>query len=222
MNRALIARLILKDWYLSRLPLVLIAAAGTCSIGLLYLRREDTGTIGLITALIATVMLSILLPMQTVVTERKNHNLAFVMSLPITPMEYTAAKVVGNLTAFLVLWAVIAVGVLGTIAHVGIWGGVIPFGMVAALSPFVAFCLLLAVSIVVESELRALLTMGATNIAYSFWFLLLKIPGLPEQLKSPVAIWSRPILLIVAGQLTVIVGSLFLTFYFQSRKRDFV
>jgi len=38
MNRALIARLILKDWYLSRLPLVLIGAAGALSIGLLWAR----------------------------------------------------------------------------------------------------------------------------------------------------------------------------------------
>jgi ABC-2 type transport system permease protein len=222
MNRLVIARLILKDWYLSRTLLILIAAAGTLSIGLLYLRREDTGTIGLISALIACVLLSILLPMQTIVNERKQHNLAFVMSLPISPMEYTAAKVVGNLSAFLALWAAIAIGVLGTLARTGVFGGLIPFGMVVALAPFVVFCLLLSVAIVVESEMWAVLTMGATNVSYSFWFLLLKIPGLPQQLKSPVAIWSRPILLMLAGQLTVIVASLALTFYFQSRKRDFV
>jgi ABC-2 type transport system permease protein len=222
MNRALIARLILKDWYLSRLLLVLIAGGGTLSIGLLYLRREDTGTIGLLSALITSVLLSILLPMQTVVNERKQHNLAFVMSLPISPMEYTAAKVVGNLSAFLVLWAAIAIGVLGTLARTGVFGGLIPFGMVVALAPFVVFCLLLAVAIVVESEMWAVVTMGATNVSYSFWFLLMKIPGLPEQLKSPVAIWSRPILWILAGQLTVIVVALGLTFYLQSRKRDFV
>ena len=222
MNRALIARLILKDWYLSRLPLVLIGTTGIFSIGLLYLRREVTGTIGLITALTATILLSILLPLQTVVNERKQHNLAFVMSLPISPLQYTAAKVVGNLSAFLVLWAAITVGVLGTLARTGIFGGLIPFGMVVALEPFVVCCLLLSVAIVVESEMWAMLTMGATNISYSFWFLLLRIPGLPQQLKSPVAIWSRPILLMLAGQVSVIVASLALTFYFQSRKRDFV
>jgi ABC-type transport system involved in multi-copper enzyme maturation permease subunit len=165
MNRAVIARLILKDWYLSRTLLILIAAAGTLSIGLLYLRREDTGTIGLISALIACVLLSILLPMQTIVNERKQHNLAFVMSLPISPMEYTAAKVVGNLSAFLALWAAIAIGVLGTLARTGVFGGLIPFGMVVALAPFVVFCLLLSVAIVVESEMWAVLTMGASNVS---------------------------------------------------------
>ncbi len=160
--------------------LILIAAAGTLSIGLLYLRREVTGSIGLISALIACVLLSILLPMQTIVNERKQHNLAFVMSLPISPMEYTAAKVVGNLSAFLALWVAIAIGVLGTLARTGVFGGLIPFGMVVALAPFVVFCLLLSVAIVVESEMWAVLTMGATNVSYSFWFLLLKIPGLPS------------------------------------------
>ncbi len=222
MNRALIARLILKDWYLSRLPLVLIGTAGIFSIGLLYLRGEVTSAIGLISALTATILLSILLPIQTVVKERKQHNLSFVMSLPISPLEYTAAKVVGNLSAFLVLWAAITIGVLGTLVRTGTFGGLIPFGMVVALEPFVVFCLLLSVAIVVESEMWALLTMGATNISYSFWFLLLKIPGLPQELKSPVAIWSRPILLMLAGQVSVIALSLALTFYFQSRKRDFV
>jgi hypothetical protein len=130
--------------------------------------------------------------------------------------------VVGNLSAFLALWVVIAAGVLGTLARTGTFGGVIPFGMVVALAPFMAFCLLLAVAIVVESDMWAVLTMGATNVSYSFWFLLMKIPGLPEQLKSPVAIWSRPIRWILAGQVTVIVAALALTFYLQSRKRDFV
>ena len=160
MNRALIARLILKDWYLNRLPLLLIGTAGVFAIGLLYLRREVTGAIGLITSLIALIMLSILLPLQTVVNERKHHNLAFVMSLPISPMEYTAAKVVGNLSAFLVLWAAIAIGVLGTLARTGIFGGIIPFGVVVALEPFVVFCLLLSVAIVMESEMWAMLTMA--------------------------------------------------------------
>jgi hypothetical protein len=221
MNRAVVARLILKDWYLSRWLLMLIVAGGSLSVGVLYFRGTP-GIIGLITSLMTAIFLSILLPLQTVVNERKNHNLAFVMSLPVSPMEYTAAKVLGNLSAFLVLWTVLTIAVLGTIVRSGPFGGLIPLGVIAALSPFVTFCLLTCVAIVVESEAWAMLTMGVTNCASSFWFLLFRIPGFSEDLKSPVPIWSRPILLIVAGQITVIVASLALTFYCQSRKRDFV
>jgi len=221
MNRALVGRLILKDWYLSRLTLALVAAGGSVSIGVVYV-GGSLGFIGLLTSLMTTIFLSILLPTTTIVNERKNHNLAFVMSLPISPMEYTAAKVLGNLSAFLVLWAIIAISVIVTIARAGPFGGVIPLATMAALSPFVTFCLLTAVSIVVESEMWAMITMGASNCAYSFWFLLFRIPGFSENMKSPVPIWSRPVLLILAGQITVIVAALVLTFYLQSRKRDFV
>src|SRR5688572_11049477 len=104
MNSALVMRLIAKDWYLSRVPLSLIAAAGVASTALLYLRNETAGVVAIISTIITLVFLSILLPQLTIVTERKERNLAFVMSLPISSMEYTAAKVLGNLSAFVVLW----------------------------------------------------------------------------------------------------------------------
>ena len=223
MNHALIGRLILKDWYLGRSTLGLIAAAGGLSVAILYLRSEVTGFVGITAAFIATIFLGVLLPMQTIVNERKRQNLAFVMSLPVSPMEYTTAKVLSNLLAFIAVWAAIVGGVLGTIAMTGKYGGIIPVGLVLALGPFVAFCLLLVVAIVLESELLALITMGACNVSYSFaWFFLLRIPGLPDEIKSPVAIWSKPILSLVAGEIALIVVFLGLTFFLQSRKRNFV
>ena len=52
MNRTLMMRLIAKDWYLSRLPLTLIALAGVVSTGLLY-SGKTAGLAGLISALIS-------------------------------------------------------------------------------------------------------------------------------------------------------------------------
>src|SRR6185503_17068199 len=133
MNRALMMRLIAKDWYLSRLPLTLIALAGAIATGLLYSGIKTAGLVGLISALISLVFLSILIPQLTVVNERKQGNLAFVMSLPISPAEFTMSKVLGNLSAFVLLWAAIAGAVLGTMAFVPEAGGVIPLGVIAAL-----------------------------------------------------------------------------------------
>ena len=221
MNRTLMMRLIAKDWYLSRLPLTLIAIAGAVATGLLYSGKTG-GLVGIISALIALIFLSILIPQLTVVNERKHGNLAFVMSLPIAPAEFTMSKVLGNLSAFVLLWAAIVGAVLGTIAFVPEAGGVIPLGVIAALAPFVSFSLLLAVAIVTESETLAMVTMGATNVAYSFWWFLFRLPGFAENLKSPVPVWSNAILTVIGGQIAVIVLALALTFYLQSRKTDFV
>ena len=61
--------------------------------------------------------------------------------------------------------------------------------------------------------------MGACNVSYSFaWFCLLRVPGLSEDLKSPVAVWSQPILSILSLGTGDDRPRLGLTFYFQSRK----
>jgi len=221
MHRALVMRLIVKDWYLSRVPLTMVALAGAVATVLLY-SGQTAGLVGIISALISLVFLSILIPQLTVVNERKLGNLAFVMSLPISPAEYTMSKVLGNLSAFVPLWAAIAGAVLGTMAFVPGAGGVIPLGVIAALAPFVSFCLLLSVAIVTESEMLSMVMMGITNVAYSFWWFLFRLPGFGENLKSPVPVWTNAILTIIGGQIAVIVLSLALTFYLQSRKTDFV
>lgn len=221
MNHVLVWRLIAKDWYLSRQPLAILAAAGATSTALLYLRNSTTGMIAMISAVITLVFLSILLPMLTVVTERKERNLAFVMSLPISPMEYTAAKVLGNLAAFVALWLAVSTTFLGTLTMAG-FGGLLPIGTVIAFVPFAAFCLMLAVAIVVETEFWAVVVMGACNVSYSFAWLVMVRFGLLKDASGPVPVWSERILLILAGEITVIVVTLALTFYLQSRKTDFV
>jgi ABC-type transport system involved in multi-copper enzyme maturation permease subunit len=223
MNRSLTLRLMLKDWYLCRASLVLVALAGAFCVGLLYLRNSSSSLVGLTGALIAAVFVSILPPIQTIVNERKHQNLAFVMSLPISPTEYTASKILGNFAAFAVIWLVIAGSVIGTIARAGGFGGVIPLVVIVALVPFVAFWLMVSVAIISESELVTLITMGACNISYSFgWIVLMQVPGLSQNLKSPVPVWSTPVLLIIAGQLMLAIVCLGLTFFLQSRKTDFV
>jgi ABC-type transport system involved in multi-copper enzyme maturation permease subunit len=222
-NLTLVRRLVVKDWYLSRLSLGLIAAGGILSVAALYLRTEVGGFVGLTAAFITTILLACTLPMQTVVNERKRQNLAFVMSLPISSVDYTTAKIAGSFLAFIALWLVIAGGAVGTVWRAGVFGGVIPVALVAALSPFVAFALILFVAIVFESEVWAIVATAATNVSYSFlWFFLLRIPGIVDGLKSPVAIWSRPLLVILAGESAAIVVIIALTFFIQSRKRDFI
>jgi hypothetical protein len=223
MNRPLVVRLIQKDWYLNRGALALILSGGALGVAVLYMRSEVSGFVGLSTALIATIFLGILLPMQTVVNERKKQNLAFVMSLPISQTEYTFAKMAANLIAFVAVWLPIAGAAVGTIAGTGRFGGLIPVMVIAALSPFVAFCLLLATAVVVESETWAVVVMGACNVSYSFsWYFLIRIPAVREQMASPVATWSPLILRIIGVEIGIIVVSIALTFFLQSRKRDFV
>ena len=113
--------------------------------------------------------------------------------------------------------------VLGTFKLSGTFAGLIPIILVAALAPFVAFCLILATAIVLESEQAAVGVMAACNISYSFaWFFLVRIPSIRDDLRGPVAVWSQPMVTILSVETALIVLAIGLTFFFQSRKTDFI
>jgi ABC-2 type transport system permease protein len=222
MNRALVMHLVRKDWYLSRHTLVLCALAGIFAVSILYLRNEVAGFVGLSSALIVLVLGSLFLPMNTMVNERKRQNVAFVMSLPISPMEYTVAKILANLSGFFLVWVVITAAVIGTFAGTP-FAGLIPVTLIVALWPLVAFSVLLGVAIVVESEFWAIVTMSIFNISYTFtWYFLIRIPGIRDNLKSAVPVWSDTVQGILASEIAVVILALGLTIWLQSKKRSFI
>jgi hypothetical protein len=65
------------------------------------------------------------------------------------------------------------------------------------------------------------MTMGC-NVRIRSWFVLMRVPGLQDNLKSPVAVWNAPVVRLIAGELALGVLCLGLTFFFQSRKTSFV
>jgi len=223
MTRSIVWRLILKDWYLCRVVVASVAVIGVASVAALYVRDGFTSLVAMITSLIAVIFLGSLLPSLTIVNERKRQNLAFVMSLPVSPMQYTTAKIVANLVAFLALWLPIAIGMIGTVVSARVFGGIIPLMVVAALAPFTAFALFMAVAIVSESETWAITTMAASNVAYTFvWLFISRIPDMFRDLSSPVAIWRPQMVSIVTVEAVAIVLAFGLTFYLQSKKTNFI
>jgi len=223
MTRSIVWRLILKDWYFCRVVVASVAVIGVASVAALYVRDGFTSLVAMITSLIAVIFLGSLLPSLTIVNERKRQNLAFVMSLPVSPMQYTTAKIVANLVAFLALWLPIAIGMIGTVVSARVFGGIIPLMVVAALAPFTAFALFMAVAIVSESETWAITTMAASNVAYTFvWLFISRIPDMFRDLSSPVAIWRPQMVSIVTVEAVAIVLAFGLTFYLQSKKTNFI
>jgi hypothetical protein len=87
----------------------------------------------------------------------------------------------------------------------------------------VGFMIVAAVAIISESEGW---TTGATVVVNSsygvVWYLIARVPGAVKEMGSPVVIWSPRILTILATECASIAIILGLTFYLQSKKRDFV
>ncbi|HEU5020963.1 MAG TPA: hypothetical protein VFT60_03705 [Bryobacteraceae bacterium] len=224
MTRSVTWQLVKKDWWLYRMHILISTAAGVAALGLCLKGGEVAGSIGAVGIFTALVIVACMLPISAIVNERKNQHLPFVMSLPVSVGEYTAAKLIASVGMFLMPWLTL---VAATVALIEVRGflpkGSIPFAVIVLLLPFVAFCLISGCALVGESEGWAIAAMVACNSSYWFaWFLIARTPGLMDLAKGNTAVWNSQLLWIVAVELGVIAGTLALTIFLQSRKRDFI
>ncbi len=223
-NTAMVKRLILKDWYFQRWTIAGYLAAGALALVLLGTGGETSffaGSILMITVLIA---LGIHLAMATVVQERTEQTLPFVMSLPISPREYTAAKVLANVLIFLIPWVALTLGTFAVIVgRVGMPHGLIPFATLVLVEIFASYCLILAVALVSESQGWTIGAIIFGNLfVQGFLYYVSHIPAIAATLKGPSILWSRPAVTLLLAEVAVILLLLGLTFWLQGRKTDFI
>jgi hypothetical protein len=213
--------LILKDWHFQRGTLAVLFVGGVISIWI-TLQGGILGVIGLFSTVLATAILGVVLPQMTVVNERKQHNEVFMMSLPVTPLEYAAAKVLANVSMFVVVWLAIVFGLVYAVVA-GKHAGFLPPTAVGAFAIFVGFVTNLCFAIVVRSEKLWILVMTMTNMAYGgVWAALYRIPGLSKQAFGPVAVWSADIPMLLGAEFVVLLVVLITAGYGQSRRTRFL
>jgi len=167
MNTHMIRILMRKDLHLVAAPALAYSAGGALALGLMAMPGQGfyyAGVVLLITSLMA---LGFHPAIATAVGERKGQTLAFVMSLPITPADYTAAKLAVNLLVFFVPWTVLLLACIALI-HALPWipDGLIPlavilFGVIGA-SAVVILC----VGVASESVPLTILVQVGTNLVF--------------------------------------------------------
>jgi ABC-2 type transport system permease protein len=232
MNRAMIQRLVLKDWYMHRWLVGCCVAGGALALivfqmGILAPDTDGGGSllggVGIVAFFVALIMLANFAPGSNIVSERQNQTRPFVMSLPISGMEYATAKIVSTVGMFLVPWLAMIIVVLSIVAGSSLPDGLIPLTLFLVTVPFVGFCLMTGVAMVVESPGWSIAVTVFTNVSYSFvWLLVVTTPALTRDLSSPVAVWSPEVLTLLGAELGFIVLILASTFYLQSRKTDYL
>lgn len=217
--------LILKDWRLQRRTIVLTILAGLAALAVLLIGKQMPALIGTVFFFVAMIFCACLLPMQSIVNERKKQTLPFVMSLPISSARYGAAKLVSSVGMFLGVWLVLLGAALYVILGRHILPiGSIPMGLILMGFPLIGFCLITGTALVGESEGWGTAAVAVVNSSYWLvWFLLVRyVPSLTQTWGGPVAVWSPTVFKILGVEFGVIVLILGLTLYLQSLKRDFI
>jgi hypothetical protein len=224
MNYSMIKVLMFKDWYLQRWTVAASLLGGVIALGIICIPGKVTFMLGLILVITVLIAVGAQLAIATMVNERKEQTLPFVMSLPISFREYTAAKILGTLLIFLIPWLALVLGSLALFAlpH-GVPHGLLPFTAIMSVEILVSTCLLVAVALVTESQGWSVAAIMFGNIAFDiFGFIVAHIAGIAEGMSGTTVSWSPAASIVLLSEFAAIALLLGLTFFFQSRKVDFV
>jgi ABC-type transport system involved in multi-copper enzyme maturation permease subunit len=221
---SMIRRLVFKDWYFMRWPIACYLALGGFALVLVANGGEGSFYAGSVLLFTILFSLGIHLAMATVVEERTQQTLPFVMSLPISPADYTLAKVVANLTIFVIPWGLLVLGTLAVIAgRAAIEDGLIPFAAIVLTWILVGYCLILAVALVSESQAWAIAAIVVSNLGFqAVLYGVSHVPSIAATMKHDIAVWSPAAVGLLAAEFAAVVLLLALTFFFQNRKTDFI
>ncbi|HEY7391141.1 MAG TPA: hypothetical protein VH640_21675 [Bryobacteraceae bacterium] len=224
MISAVVRHLVIKEWDLCKPQIIFTVLGGELALALSQWGTEPAMVVGTIWFFVSLMLVACMLPLGSIVNERKNQTLAFVMSLPISPIEYSAAKLIANLGMFLIPWVTLVCAALLVIETRGIIPrGVIPLTLVLAFLPFVGFCIITATALVGETEGWGIAANVVVNTSYGLvWYFMTRVPALMAGANKPAPVWNSTVVTVLAGEFVLVVLILGVTFFLQSLKRDFV
>jgi ABC-2 type transport system permease protein len=221
--KPIVYELIRKDWELNRVAVGAGIVLGIVAIGITFFGGTVPAVIGIVCFYSVMGVLGSILP-KNIYDERKNQTMAFVMSLPVSAIEYTIAKMMSTIGIFLVFWLTL-VGVAATmiLTRKEIPDGLIPLMLVLSSLILLGFVLICSVGMVQENEGWVTATVIFVNVSYGLgWYLLIRIPEIGRDAFHPKIVWN-PILVTTLGvEFTLIALLLGLTLLLQARKRDFI
>lgn len=223
MNYSMVRTLIWKDWYFQRWPILVSLAGGLASLAIVAFGGKPGFYVGLIFLITIMIGIGATLVMGTLVGERENQTLPFVMTLPISYIEYTTAKILVNLLIFIPFWLILVAGSVALILAAPTIHGLFAFTVIMAVEILAGICLMIAVALVTESKGWAISSMIAGNLGINVvGYLVAHIPGVADGMFGTTVFWRPAATISLATEFGLIAVMLGTAFYLQSRKKDFV
>lgn len=222
LNTPVVRLLVFKDWQLFQKQLALYVLAGIVALCFLALAKPWAFYVGSLMLLIVVVSASCFSISTSLVVERKEHTLAFVMSLPVSPLDFTVSKLIGNLLTFLVPYAVLLVGTLAVVLLTPLPDGLFVYTLLIFAYLLFAYAVSLAVAMTVESEGWATFAMIGSMVLINPYIMGLgQLPAISSHVAKDAIVWTPTAMLILATLSLLAVAVLAITTWHHARKPAF-
>ncbi len=208
LNTPVIRLLVAKDWQLFQKQLAVYVLAGIVALCFLGLAKPWAFYIGSLTLLIVLVSAACFSISTALVVERKDQTLAFVMSLPVSPLDFTVSKLVGNGLTFGVPFVVLLGGTLAVVLLTPLPDGLFVYALLIFAYILFAYAVSLAVAMSVESEGWATFAMIGSMVLINPYIMgLAQLPEINKRVGVDALVWTPTAVAILAtlGLLSVLV-----------------
>lgn len=221
-NFPVIRLLIVKDWQLFQKQLALYVLAGIVALCFLGMSKSWAFYVGSLMLIVVLVSIACFSISTSLLNERKEKTLAFVMSLPVSPLDFTLAKLAGNLITFAVPFLVIVGGTLILVLSSALPDGLLVYSLLIFSYIFFAFCLSLAVAMSVESEGWATFAMiGSMVMINPFIMGMSQIPEINDRVSVDAIVWTPEALVVLAVLVLLGTATIGITAWVHARKPAF-
>jgi hypothetical protein len=224
MNLQAIKILFLKDLFLCRRYLFGYSAAALASVLFTVAPDPTISYIGFLLMITVAIASGIHMIGVLLLGEAIDQTRLFVMSLPVSLLDYSIGKISVVLATYLIPWSTMfALTLIGTFVLPDAQVGKVVLIPAIFLFLFASFLLQLAVAVVSESIGITICVMVAGNVLLNVF--LMKITALPEVkavMNGDQVLWPSAIVWTIGVELLFIVVALAVSFWYQTRTRDLV
>lgn len=222
LNLPMIRLLVRKDWQLFEKWMALYVVAGIGALCLIAHGKPWSFYLGSLLLIIVLVAVSCFSISTSLLAERKDRTLPFIMSLPVSPFDFWLAKIVGNALTFAVPMLVLAAGTFLVVWYTPLPDGLLVLAALVFGHVLLAFCVSLSVAMAVESEGWNVFAMIASaTLINPFLMAIGQVPAIAEPIRADVVSWSGPALAILGGQALLSAAVLAFTGWYHCRKTAF-
>lgn len=222
MNLKAIQILFLKDLFLSRRQLFAYFVGGMAASALACTPNSTVSFIGFILVITVAIAAGIHLIGTLMLAESTDQTRMFVMSLPVSLLDYSMSKIAVVMTTYLIPWtSMLACLVIATMT-MGKQGSVV---VLPAIFLFLlcSFLLQLVTAVISESTGWTICVMVSGNICLNVFLMkLFQDPEVAEVVKGNIVQWPVMVLQMIAVELLIICLALVVAILFQFRRRDLV
>lgn len=222
LNVPVIRLLVAKDWQLFEKQAAAYVLGGIVALCFLGMASSWSFYVGSLLLLIVMVAAACFAISNSLLVERKEHTLPFVMSLPVSPLDFYLSKIIGNLLTFGVPFALISIATLAVILFTPLPNGLVVYALLIFGHILLAYSVSLGVAMAVESEGFNTFVMIASMVLINpFIMVLAQIPVIVDNVKTTAIVWSAPAVSILAAQLVLSIAVVAATGWIHCRKKSF-